>query len=56
MDAEISEIDAELVFDRMSELVLEDSGETARAHLAAGCPVYYGTDTPPFRAGSGCPA
>jgi hypothetical protein len=44
---EISEKDAELVFDRMMRLVQEDTGEAAREHLAAGHPVYYGDDAYP---------
>jgi hypothetical protein len=46
---EISNQEAELVFDRFLNLVLEDTGEAAREHLAAGRAVYYGdADYPDF--------
>jgi hypothetical protein len=44
---EISNQEAELVFDRLLNLVLEDTGEAAREHLAAGRAVYYGDDAYP---------
>jgi hypothetical protein len=50
MGAEISDIDAELVFDRMLQLALEDTGEAAREHLAAGRAVYYGDEKYPHHA------
>jgi hypothetical protein len=43
----ISNDEAELVFDRLLSIVLEDTGETAREHLAAGHAVYYGDDAYP---------
>jgi hypothetical protein len=44
---EISDQEAELVFDRFLNLGLEDTGEAAREHLAAGRAVYYGDDAYP---------
>jgi hypothetical protein len=44
---EISDHEAELVFDRLMSIALEDTGEAAREHLAAGRAVYYGDDAYP---------